>query len=279
MYSLRERRRLWRAPTSRPLCSLYFPHSQLVDAQRARGRDGYPIGEGYAEAGYFQDVGRNLSADLGAGVPGVGVALVDRLTFYGPEKLDDVVLREAAFAADTTPPVTQVRLEGTLGSQGWYTSPVRMLLSARDEAGGSGVNEAYYRYNGMPWELNHDHLSLMVRDGRGLIEGYAVDRAGNVEEVVTAELSIDQTPPVVRIEAPVAGEYSPESTLAVAYAAEDATSGVEQVVVRLDGVELVNQRQLKAWTLEPGRHTLEVTATDAAGWETSALRTFTVSGW
>jgi len=239
----------------------------------------HPIGEGYAEAGYFQDVGRNLSADLSAGVPGVGVALVNRLTFYGPGYLDDVMLQEPAFPDDNTPPVTQVRLEGTLGSQGWYTSPVRMLLSARDEAGGSGVNEAYYRYNGMPWELNHDHFSLMVRDGRGLIEGYVVDRAGNVEEVVTAELSIDQTPPVVRIEAPVAGEYSPESTLAVAYAAEDATSGVEQVVVKLDGVELGGARQLRTWTLEPGLHTLEVTAADAAGWQTSARRTFTVSGW
>jgi len=83
----------------------------------------------------------------------------------------------------------------------------------------------------------------------------------------------------VRIEAPVTGVYSPESTLAMAYAAEDATSGVEQVVVRLDGVELVNQRQLRAWALEPGRHMLEVTATDTAGWQASARRTFTVSGW
>ena len=69
-----------------------------------------------AAAGYFQDVGRHLSADLSAGV---GVALVDRLTFCGPEKLDDVVLREPIFTGDTTPPVTQVRLEGTLGSRGW----------------------------------------------------------------------------------------------------------------------------------------------------------------
>ena len=239
----------------------------------------YPIGEGYVEAGYFQDVGRNLSADLRAGAPGVGVALVERLIFYGTNTLDDVVLQEPAFRDDRMSPVTHIRLEGTLGNQGWYTSPVRLAILSADEAGGSGVNLTYRRYDQGRWRITRDYARLTEVEGRRLLETYAIDWAGNVEKVVTTELQIDRTPPVVRIEAPVAGEYSPESTLAVAYVAEDAASGVELVVVRLDGVELVNQRQLKAWTLEPGRHTLEVTATDAAGWQTIARRTFTVSGW
>ena len=56
-----------------------------------------------------------------------------------------------SWTIDTTPPTTSAALSGTAGTNGWYTSPVTVSLSATDS--GSGVATTYYRIGGSGFVL------------------------------------------------------------------------------------------------------------------------------
>ncbi len=98
---------------------------------------------------------------------------------------------------DTTPPVTTIKFYGEEGENSWYLNYVRVELLATDDM--SGVNKTYYRIDGKEWNLYVDRF-VIQDDGIHLIEFYSVDNAGNVEEIKSAELKIDQKPPYIFIE-------------------------------------------------------------------------------
>ncbi len=175
---------------------------------------------------------------------------------------------------DATAPTTVIQVDGNVGSNGWYRSPVDVTLSAADSA--SGISALRYRVNGGEWQLTSNAtVSLAFSEaGNHLVECYAQDVAGNVEAVKTSALNLDFTAPVplrvnvlpelgsainsFRLEWPpvedlsgVAGAYvrfgSPPSgpTDGTYYAGVDAVEGVE-----VPG---------------EGRHTAYVWLVDAAG--------------
>ncbi len=106
---------------------------------------------------------------------------------------------------DTTPPVTTHSLDPPEpdGDNNWYVSNVTVTLNATDDL--SGVKTIYYRISEGGWKqgewknyssdivkfvMNHDCLI------DGLIEYYAVDYAGNQEEIKSFNgIDIDQLPP------------------------------------------------------------------------------------
>lgn len=81
---------------------------------------------------------------------------------------------------DGIPPSTSISLEGVLGDQGWYVSPVTVILAAGDDPGGSGVarieyafaNEREVRIYTGPFQVDPQEVSR--------IYAVAVDLAGNM---------------------------------------------------------------------------------------------------
>src|SRR5207247_464777 len=58
-------------------------------------------------------------------------------------------IRSLSIAIDTTPPVTEATLAGTLGQGGWYTSAVTFSVHASDP--GSGIANVNCRVDGGTW--------------------------------------------------------------------------------------------------------------------------------
>jgi hypothetical protein len=94
---------------------------------------------------------------------------------------------------DTTPPVTSISLNGTLGNEGWYIYPVVVSLTAVDNE--SGVNYTMYNLDNGTWTIYGAPFTVST-EGMHTVKYYSVDNAGNAEEVKSAELKIDLVPPI-----------------------------------------------------------------------------------
>jgi len=96
---------------------------------------------------------------------------------------------------DIIPPVTTISFKPSEpdGENGWYVGDVTVTLNATDDD--SGVNITYYRVNSGVLQTYIEPF-ILVEDGENiLIEFYSTDNAGNQEEVKSANIDIDQTPP------------------------------------------------------------------------------------
>ncbi|GIP37731.1 hypothetical protein J31TS4_10110 [Paenibacillus sp. J31TS4] len=167
---------------------------------------------------------------------------------------------------DGTPPVTQLTLQGTERS-GWYVSDVTITLQAADV--GSGVKLTEYNLDGgASWQPYTAPFSLTV-EGRYSLSFRSADAAGNVEPIRTVELAIDKTGPVVRIEGN--RTYTVDQTVRITCTATDAVSGVVYDPCTSPLVEG------PAYKLGLGKHTVQVTAADAAGHTTEANASYQVT--
>jgi hypothetical protein len=144
------------------------------------------------------------------------------------------------FFDDTTPPVTTITLDPSEpnGLNGWYVTNVNVSLHATDDL--SGVKTIYYQIEGEPLQshdgdyfnftLEHDCLD-------GIIEYFSVDIEGNVEEVKSVRISIDQLPPDVELVYEVIGGNPWEGwEFLFTSTAVDACSGLDRVEFYLNDV-------------------------------------------
>ena len=102
------------------------------------------------------------------------------------------------FNDDTTPPVTTCTLDPPEpdGDNGWYVRDVEVTLNATDDM--SGVTEIRYRIGLGSWQtIPGDYGGFVVDDdGNDIpIEYYAIDNAGNEEEINSFTIDMDQTVP------------------------------------------------------------------------------------
>ena len=99
---------------------------------------------------------------------------------------------------DTTPPVTTHTLDPPEpdGLNGWYISDVNVTLSAIDI---SGINATYYRIKSGEWEIYNSPFVISEDENDILIEYYSVDNVGNIEEIKSFMVDIDQTEPEINL--------------------------------------------------------------------------------
>jgi parallel beta-helix repeat protein len=166
---------------------------------------------------------------------------------------------------DTTPPVTTITLDGTLGGEGWYTSDVLITLHASDDL--SGVNATYYRINTGAWIVYLGFFTL-TSDGTYTIDFYSDDQKGNVEPPHTASLRIDQTPPTTTSEldpsSPNGGNGWYISPVTVTLSATDGWSGVGSTWYKIDTGSW--QLYTVPFTVsESGEYTIQYFSYDRAG--------------
>ncbi len=163
---------------------------------------------------------------------------------------------------DTTAPVSTVH-RGTPPASGWYTSAsVPARITASDD---SAVASISYSIDGAAAVTvpGADVSITLTREGTTTVTVWATDAAGNVEEPHDHVFRIDRTAPTIDIPTPTLVERG--AAVSFDYTCADEASGVVSCLAPLsDGAALP--------TAELGEHTIEVTATDAAGF--TATTTF-----
>jgi hypothetical protein len=143
---------------------------------------------------------------------------------------------------DTTPPVTTYTLDPPEpnGCNGWYVSVVNVTLNATDDI--SGVKEIHYKAAEDEWKIHSGDFLIIVLDYDclidGLIEFYAIDFAGNQEEIKSVGgIDIDQLPPRITLSYEIIGGNPIQGwDFLFETAAIDDCSGVDRVEFYLNDV-------------------------------------------
>jgi hypothetical protein len=161
---------------------------------------------------------------------------------------------------DITPPVTIIQVNGTIGNNNWYISPISIILTATDTQ--SGVDYILYEIDygdwseySVPIELSEDRIHKVFY--------YAVDKTGNIEPTKTVNISIDQTLPTMQL------IKQQINALEVTFTAQvsDVTSGIDRVEFTLDGLlQNTDTETPYEWTWNGlGNHQVTATVFDMAG--------------
>ncbi len=174
---------------------------------------------------------------------------------------------------DMRPPVTTLSTAPVSpdGSNGFYvTDPTITLLS--DEPGTTYRSLAS---SAGPWTAYSG--AFLAGEGIKTLHYFSVDSVGNTETVRSVEFKVDLTDPEVFVSGVVDGG-SYEDSVTINYGQTDANPGT--TTAALDGASFFSGDTVST----EGTHSLEVTATDAAGREDTAAVSFQVvslmgSGW
>jgi hypothetical protein len=132
------------------------------------------------------------------------------------------------------PPVTTISFDPPEpdGENGWYVSNVTVTLNATDY---DGVNATYYRINCGEWN-NYSSPFIISEDGDDIhIEFYSVDNAGKEEDVKSAWIDIDKTPPNVTVELEVKRIGWRKWLIIITITSHENTSGMDRVEFFLNG--------------------------------------------
>ena len=160
-----------------------------------------------------------------------------------------------------SPPVVTASAAGDQGTNGWFTSPATLTLTATDT--GSGVRVITYSVAGGPWQ--NYAAPLTFSDGTYVDNYTATDWAGNTADVNTLVLRVDSVPP--RIDAFESGTVGANgwftSLTIVSLNASDNGSGVQRLSYRLD--DEATEDYSGPITLSEGVRFINATATDVAG--------------
>ena len=163
----------------------------------------------------------------GEGQHGVIYYSVDKLSHYEAQQ-------NATVRIDSTLPVAQSSVSGTVGGNGYYKGPVQFSVTGSDNL--SGVASIYYRINGGATQGYAAPLTISV-DGNYSIDYWCVDVAGNASVVGTSIFKIDLSAPLTQATgsgtAGTNGWY--RSSVQVSLSASDNLSGVQTTFYKLDG--------------------------------------------
>ncbi|WNR44702.1 OmpL47-type beta-barrel domain-containing protein [Paenibacillus roseipurpureus] len=150
----------------------------------------------------------------------------NHIYFYSVDKAGNVeAVQTIEVKMDKTPPVTRSNAPAE-----WSKENVTVELTATDV--GSGVAHTYYAVNGA--DFVEGTSFLVDKEGVNQISFYSVDIAGNVEEVKSAAVKIDRTPPVTVTNTP--SEWSKER-VTVDLLATDTGSGVAHTYYAVNGAD------------------------------------------
>ncbi|MFW9793508.1 MAG: Ig-like domain-containing protein, partial [Candidatus Thorarchaeota archaeon] len=128
-------------------------------------------------------------------------------------------------AIDTTPPVTQIELSGTMGLNNWYVSDVTVTLTANEQA------TTAYSINSGPW-IPYSGPFVISLEGYFTISFNSTDLRGNRETTQEESYKMDKTPP----ELGLTTESVPDVGVLVTISATESLSGLADVGYSMDGV-------------------------------------------
>ncbi len=166
---------------------------------------------------------------------------------------------------------------------------MRSISATGDDGIGSGMKSVrlYLHGAGSPVLLGSSNGASTVfnlntaaySDGSWEIQAEVEDNLSQ-KRTVTSDITIDNTPPTVTIQAPADGEVVTTALTTINALIDDA-NGITARTILIDGTPVNVARSGNVYTISPyttnGIHTLTVRGTDAAGNEGEASRTFVVN--
>ena len=169
-----------------------------------------------------------------------------------------------SFIVDTVAPQTGLSIEGTLGSSGWYVTPVNVTITSTDAT--SGVKSIMYNLDSTGWQSFTAKIPISA-NGVHTLQFYAEDNAGNRNLVSSVDIKVDtsQLYLVFNIQN---GTMFTSNSVIVAWTVYNAPSGIDRFESSLDGgtfssLGTINSTNLAS--LSEGSHVLTVRAYDNAG--------------
>ncbi len=126
---------------------------------------------------------------------------------------------------DKTTPSTHISLAGTLGNNGWYTTPVTVSLTATD-GNGTGVNRTWYSLDNVTWSRGTS-FTLSV-NGLYTVYYYSTDNVSNTEAIKAQTIKIDLNGPEIHgntLIGPTSNNWY-NTSVTVHFSATDNMSGV-----------------------------------------------------
>ncbi len=186
------------------------------------------------------------------------------------------IAASGGFTLDATPPTSNATQTSTEGLDGWAVSPVEIGLSAKDAL--SGVRSISYRIDDGAAKTYVDGVTVSA-NGKTTMEYRATDKAGIREPWRQLTFRIDTRAPTIGVAlngtaGDAAGTWRSAVTLKPTFT--DATSGMAGRLVSIDGGP-AGALSGGSVTVEPdGAHVVAFTATDAAGNQSTASRSFVI---
>ncbi len=123
---------------------------------------------------------------------------------------------------DSEAPKTTVSVQGEKGAEGWYRSPITVVLSPSD-TGGLGVSSTFYSINNGAFQLYQDPF-VLDNDGGYSIRYFSIDKADNKEVQNQLVLHKDSVVPEAKI------AYVPEKSDLRVFGLDD--SGTSEIRVQ-----------------------------------------------
>jgi hypothetical protein len=174
---------------------------------------------------------------------------------------------------DTVAPTVSLSLSPARPNSGWYTSSVKVTLTASDPggSGASGIAHTFYT-TGAACEptdtagcIVYGSPFTVTAQGYNLFAYFTEDNAGNASDTALFGVNIDETAPSTTsgLSGSLVGNYW-QSAVTVVLTATDSLSGVAKTTYTLDGGPTTTYNgSFKVST--PGSHTITYTSTDIAG--------------
>ena len=165
---------------------------------------------------------------------------------------------------DPNPPVSNVNVNGTSGSNGWYISTVNVLASGSDAISGLAST-------GIAVDGGAVVGSAILTDGVHSVTATTLDVAGNSSSI-TMTISVDTTPPMsdMNISGTSGSNGWYVSTVDASPSGSDTVSGLASATLSVDGGMAVGSA-----TLTDGVHSVTATSLDVAG--NTSSKTLTIS--
>ena len=229
-----------------------------------------------------------LWVDNGAWIPSATLNEgVYNVLVQAEDNAGNVAQSSTVISVDTTTPTIDVSVNGTLGSNGWYSSSMEVSAAASDAT--SGVDRLEMSADGGAWTAVSAPVSFA--DGYHTVQFKAADQAGNETETSMQEFYVDTIAPAVDL--PVEWEVNDTIT----YKVQDDGSGLSALRIVIEDEdekyakvawdEVVSGNKFKGeitWdgkfkdgtVAPPGEYLVWVKVTDTAGNERIGLGRVTV---
>lgn len=165
-------------------------------------------------------------------------------------------------------PHTTLTYTGTFGNAGWLVTSANVTLTATDYSG-TGIALIEYSSDGKAWTAYHGPF-VYAQEGATTLFYRATDNANDREAPESTRFKIDTRAPVVTLSVDQTS-YTRAQPFLVHFSASDAVpgSGLLSVNGTFDGTTVVDGQSVDLFWAALGTHTLNVSATDVAGWNTT----------